>query len=392
MTPAKVTLHPGREKPILNGNPWVYSGAIDTISGLEVNGQVCEIYSSDGNFLATGYVNPQSKITCRIFTRERIPIDYDFFFTRISKAILYRTILLNETTNACRLINSEGDFLPGLICDWYGDGCVVQFLTSGIEHFRKEILDCIEKILSPSFVVERSDAPSRKSEGLPLAARVLSGNPHEHVQIREHGLAFLVDIFGGQKTGFYLDQRESRHFIKNYCAGKRVLNLFSYTGSFSVGAGIGGAKEVISVDTSVEALSLARNNMSLNGLEHVKADYICEDVFRFLNTNTDTWDVIIVDPPAFASRKTSVARASRGYKDINMRALRKLNPDGILFTYSCSHYISPTLFRQIIYAAVVDSGRQAQLISHIGNSIDHPFNICHIEGEYLKGIILRIIS
>ncbi|MCE5251177.1 class I SAM-dependent rRNA methyltransferase [bacterium] len=390
MNPARVILKSGRERPVLNGNPWVYSGSVGRIEGLEKDGQPCEIVSSVGDFLATGYVNPQSRITCRILSRERVTVDRDFFAVRIRQALSLREGITNDSTNACRLINSEGDFLPGLIVDRYGDGVVVQFLTSGMEFFREDVLACIVDLIKPSFIVERSDSSARHDEGLETACRILSGSPGDLVEIVENALRFRVDLLNGQKTGFYLDQRDARRLFMSHTVGKRILNLFSYTGGFSVAAAAGGANEVTSVDSSGPALSLARENMALNGFGSLPGDYIKEDAFTYLNSVNSTWDCIVIDPPAFATKKTMVDKAARGYKDLNLRALKIMNTGGILATFSCSYHIGMTLFRQIVYAAVTDSGRQAQVIAQTAHQQDHPFNVCHIEGEYLKGIFLRV--
>ncbi|MFA6470933.1 MAG: class I SAM-dependent rRNA methyltransferase [Candidatus Latescibacterota bacterium] len=388
---ARVVLKHGREKSLRNRNPWVFSSAVERIEGLEQNGQMCEIFSSEGNFLAMGYVNPDSKIVARVLSWERISPDSEFLEKRIRSALSFREHILNERTNSCRLVNSEGDFLPGLIVDRYGDGIVIQILTAGMELWRQELIDILERLVVPSFVIERSDTSSRREEGLDERITVIKGaQPMPIVEIMENGLRYRVDILRGQKTGFYLDQRSSRNLLRQYVNGRRVLNLFSYTGGFSVAAASSGASYVTSVDTSNPALELLKENMSLNGLENIPGETVKADVFRYLNTEDSFWDVIVVDPPAFASKKAQVDQAARGYKDLNMRALRKINADGILATFSCSHHISTTLFRQIVYAAVVDSGRKAQVIAETAHSEDHPIDVCHHEGEYLKGLFLRV--
>ena len=230
---------------------------------------------------------------------------------------------------------------------------------------------------------------ARADEGLSQSSGVISGAVDCPVEIREHGLRYLVDVLHGQKTGFFLDQRDSRFMIRRYARGKRVANLFSYTGGFSVAAAATGATQVLSVDSSGPALELARRNMELNTPD-AKAEFDKADVFAWLGEQANKWDIIVLDPPAFATKKSAVERAARGYKDLNLRALKLLAPGGILFTYSCSHQIDPMLFRQIVYAAAADAGVDAQVIAQTGHSADHPFNICHIEGEYLKGLVLRL--
>lgn len=390
MEPAKIYLKPGKEKSIRNHNPWIFSGAVDRVEEFEENGQPAGIYSAQGEFLATGYVNTESQIVCRVLSWKPVAVDRALLEERIRAAIGLRGRILDERTDSCRLVNSEGDFLPGLIVDKYGRGIVAQVLTAGMERFREDILDILRGELHPEFIVERSDVASRLEEGLDECAGVLEGSVEGPVEIRENGLRFRVDTLRGQKTGFYLDQRESRRIIGEFSDGKRVLNLFSYSGGFSVYAAAWGATATTSVDSSQPALDLARENMALNGFDAVPAEYIRSDVFRYLNDSGDSWDVIVLDPPAFASRKSQVDQAARGYKDLNLRCLKKIAPGGILATYSCSHHIDRNLFRQIVYAAAVDSGRDVQVIMQTGHPLDHPFNICHKEGEYLKGLILRV--
>ena len=297
--------------------------------------------------------------------------------------------ILDRDTDACRLVSSEGDFLPGLVVDRYGSGLVLQVLTAGMERFRGGIIGVLEEMLAPSFIVERSDVASRLEEGLAERLEVARGAVSGPVEILESGLRFCADVLHGQKTGFYLDQRESRRMMRGLARGRRVLDLFSYTGGFGVYAAAGGAAAVTFVDSSGPALELARENMALNGFERVPAEYVRTDAFRYLNDANGRWDMIIIDPPAFAVKKAQVDQAARGYKDLNLRALGLLAPGGVLASYSCSHHIGPELFRQIVYAAVADSGCPAQVIARTSHPPDHPFDICHREGEYLKGIVLR---
>lgn len=389
---ARVTIKKGRDKSILRGNPWIFSGSVKSIDNFERNGQLCEIVSSQNDFLAIGYVNPESNICCRILAWKQIPVDRNFIEGKMLQAVSFRTSAISKDTDAYRLVNSEGDFLPGLVIDRYGDGVVIQILTCGMELLRDNIISAVRNILKPSFIVERSDTASRLDEGLDYKCEILFGSVPDLVEIMENGIRFRVDLLRGQKTGFYLDQRDSRFLIRRFCSGKRVLNLFSYTGGFSAAAASAQASEVTSVDSSEAALRLAKENMEINGYGSLSCDYIKADVFDYLDSSGDLWDVIVLDPPAFASKKASVEKAARGYKDINLRALKKLNPGGVLATFSCSHHITPVLFGQIVYAAVSDSGRKAQIITRTAHQPDHPVNVCHREGEYLKGIFLRVIE
>lgn len=391
MEPAVVHLKPGREKSLIHRNPWVYSGSVDRIDGCTERGQSAVIVSSRGEFLATGYVNPDSRIPCRILAWEPVSIDRDLLETRIRSAIAARQEVLGPDTDSCRLVNSEGDFLPGLVVDRYGGGVVVQILTAGMERFRPDIADILERLVAPPFIVERSDVSSRRDEGLESRLEVLEGALEEPVVIRESGLAFMVDVLHGQKTGFYLDQREARRLVGSLARGRRVLNLFSYTGGFGVYAAAGGAVSVTSVDSSAPALDLARENMALNGFGALPAEYIRADVFSYLNDAPEGWDLAVIDPPAFASRRAQVEQAARGYKDLCLRTLRRMAPGGVLAAFSCSHHVGAELFGQIVYAAAADSGRSAQVIARTSHAPDHPFDVCHREGEYLKGIMLRLL-
>jgi len=375
---------------VLNRNPWIFSGAVDRIEGCRENGQAVEVLSAAGGFLAVGYVNPMSRIPCRILSWDPVTVDRALIERRIRVAVASRDRVLDRETDACRLINSEGDFLPGLVIDRYGGGVVLQVLTAGMERFRDDIIGVLDEMLAPSFLVERSDVASRLEEGLAERLEVVHGTVSGPVEIRESGLRFRVDVLHGQKTGLYLDQRESRRMIRELARGKRMLDLFSYTGGFGVYAAAGGAAAATLVDSSGPALELARENMALNGFDGIPAEYVRADAFRYLNGAEERWNLIVIDPPSFAVKKAQVEQAARGYKDLILRALGLLDPGGILASYSCSHHINTDLFRQIVYAAVADSGRTAQVIARTTHPPDHPFDICHREGEYLKGIILRV--
>ena len=390
MKNVQITLKPGRDRSVLKGNPWIFSGAVDKTEGFEFKGQTCDIYAADKTFLGTGYINPDSQIACRLLSHERIEISPEFLSARIKSVWELRKTLYPVITDAVRAVNSEGDFLPGLIIDRYGEGVVVQILTAGMEIHREAIFDIIKEFFTPSFIFERSDTGARAEEKLPQKTGIVYGGMDKLTEITEHGLRFKVDISGGQKTGFFLDQRDSRFLVRNFTNGGKVLNLFSYTGGFSVSAAKAGAEYVVSVDSSAPALELAKENMEINGFGSTSAEYLKEDVFNFLNRDNGKWDVIILDPPAFAQKKTAIEKAARGYKDINMRAMKKIVPGGVLATFSCSHHISPALFRQIAYSAAVDAGRDVQVIAQTSHPSDHPFNLCHIEGEYLKGLFLRV--
>jgi 23S rRNA (cytosine1962-C5)-methyltransferase len=388
----KIYLKQGKEKPILRGHPWIFSGAIETIEDYREPGDLCDIFSHDKTFLARGYINRQSQITCRVLAHAEVPIDADFFRKRIQQALKYRQETLPPKTDAYRLINAEGDFLPGLIVDVYGMGLVCQFSTAGAVRWKTEVVSILDDLLQPTFIFERSDMAARTEEGLKPVKGPLSGELKSPVEIQEHGHRFQVKIPEGQKTGFFLDQRENRQLFGSLAEGKRVCDCFCYTGGFSVYAGGGGAKSIVAVDSSKEALELTWKNLAVNKLNSILSDLVCQDVFGYLRQLTDQFDLIALDPPPFARKKGDVLKASRGYKDVNMWALKNLARGGVLFTFSCSRAIDVKLFRQIVFAAAVDAKRQVQIIDRLGLPLDHPVSLYHPEGEYLKGLVLRVVE
>jgi 23S rRNA (cytosine1962-C5)-methyltransferase len=302
-------------------------------------------------------------------------------------------LILNHNTNAYRLVHAESDGLPGLIVDQYADVVVMQLLSWGVEVWRETIAKCLAKITQAKSIYERSDVDSRKLEGLPNRDNVVLGEEIEgEVQILENGIPFLVDVKGGHKTGFYLDQRENRKHLQVYAKDKEVLDCFSYSGGFSINALLGSAKSVIALDESGAAIELAGKNVILNHLESSNIEYIEADVFKQLRAFRDQgrqFDLIILDPPKFAPTRSQVSKASRGYKDINLLAFKLLRPGGILFTFSCSGGIDAGLFQKIIAGAALDAGVEAQIIEKLFQDIDHPIALNFPEGAYLKGLICR---
>ncbi len=391
-TIARIVLKAGREKPILQGHPWIYSGAIDKMENYTLPGQLADVFSSDGQFLARGYVNEYSQITCRILTREKEAIDREFFRERFQKAFHLRQQWISAYTNAYRLINSEGDFLPGLIVDVYRNGLVCQFLTAGMERQKEVILQLLIEMFEPEFIFERSDTGPRQEEGLQQVKRLLYGKLPKELIITEYGVHFKVDILQGQKTGFYLDQRENRLLVREFSQGKKVLDCFSYSGGFSLFAAKGGAASITAVDSSLRAIELLQENFELNEFPRLPKRFERADVFDFLREDTEEYDLIVLDPPSFARSQKAVKKAARGYKDINMLAFRRLRPGGFLFTFSCSHFIDPKLFQQIVFAAAADVGRPVQILRRLGHGIDHPISIYHPEGEYLKGLLIHVVE
>jgi len=392
---AKVVLKRGKEKSLLRRHPWVFSGAIKRIEGPFEDGDIVDVVDAKGQFLARGYINTRSQITVRILSWEEEEVDTGFWRRRLEKALEARQgLYLPGFNEAIRLVNAESDGLPGLVVDRYHRYLVVQFLTLGIERWKETLTDILWELLEPEGIYERSDVEVREKEGLDPRAGPLKGRePPDRVEIKENGLRFLVDLKRGHKTGFYLDQRENRLRIKEFAYGKEVLNAFSYTGGFGIYALSGGARRVVHVDTSREALELARANVELNGFPVRDEDFVAGDVFEVLRgwwREGRTFDLVVLDPPKFAHSKEQIDDAVRGYKDINLMAMRLLRPGGILFTFSCSGLVPPELFQKAVFWAALDAGRDVQVMGKMSQSRDHPFSLNFPEGEYLKGLILRV--
>jgi 23S rRNA (cytosine1962-C5)-methyltransferase len=389
---SRIVLKRGKEKPVLRGHPWIFSGAVARVEGEVSPGEVGEVYSQGGQFLGRGHINPRSQIIVRLLTQKKEDLGEEFFRGRISRAVVLREEWSRGRTNAYRVINGEGDFLPGLIVDRYGETLVLQCLTAGMDRLKEMLINLLVKEFRPRSVYERSDVAARNEEGLAESSGLLYGRDvPDWIEIEEHGCRFRVNVKKGQKTGFYLDQRENRFSLREFSKGKKVLDCFSYTGAFSIHAGSGGAKDFTLIDSSEEALAIAEQHFRLNQLEKVLRRLIRGDVFEIMRGLEPGYDIVILDPPPFAKKKGHLPGASRGYKDLNLWAFRLLNQEGLLFTFSCSHHMSWDLFQKIVFSAALDSGRPVQLIGRMGHPWDHPINICHPEGEYLKGLICRVV-
>ena len=388
----RVVLKKGKEKPLQRGHPWVFSGAVEKVEGDVSPGDIGEVYSREGHFLGIGHLNPHSQIILRVLTQKKEELNIDFFRERISKAAVLRDKWLKGKTNAYRLVNGEGDFLPGLMVDCYGGTFVLQCLTAGMERLKGLLTDLIVRDFRPQSVYERSDVATRREEGLSESSGLLFGKEvPDRIEIEEFGCHFRVNVKRGQKTGFYLDQRENRFSLEELSQGKRILDCFCYTGAFAIHAGLGGAKELTLIDSSEEALGIAEEHFDLNRLKEIPHQLIRGDAFEVMRGLESRYDIIILDPPPFAKRKGHLTSASRGYKDLNLWAFRLLKKEGLLFTFSCSQHISWNLFQKIVFSAALDSGKKVQVLSRRGHPIDHPVNLCHPEGEYLKGMICRVL-
>jgi 23S rRNA (cytosine1962-C5)-methyltransferase len=392
-----VHLHPGKDKPVRHRHPWIFSGAIERVRGDLAPSGVVDVLDSRGEWLARGYANPKSQIVVRLLTWNRDEeLDAKFWRGRLAAAAARRADLdADPQTDAYRLIYAENDGLPGLIVDRYGDWLATQFLTAGVEARRELLLQALAETFAPRGIVDRSDVAVRRQEGLALHSGVAWGEPPpDDLAIREYDHRFRADLLGGQKTGFYLDQRENRRIVGIHADGRRVLNAFSFTGAFAVYALAGGAQHVTNLDSSHEALVGAEHALRLNGFDpDAQADAIAGDVFQVLRSYRDEgrqFDMVILDPPKFARSKAELDGATRGYKDINLLALKLLAPGGLLATFSCSGLVTPDLFQKIVFGASADAGRDAQIIARLGQGADHPILLSFPEGEYLKGLLCRV--
>ncbi|BEN44135.1 ribosomal RNA large subunit methyltransferase I [Serratia marcescens] len=393
----RLFLAKGREKSLLRRHPWVFSGAVQRVEGKALSGETIDILDSQGKWLARGAYSPESQIRARVWTfQQDEEINIDFFIRRLQQAQSWRDwVAQRDGLDGYRLIAGESDGLPGITIDRFQNFLVLQLLSAGAEYQRPALLSALQHCYPECSIYDRSDVAVRKKEGLPLAqGPVLGDLPPELLPITEHGMKLLVDIQQGHKTGFYLDQRDSRLAARNYSASRRVLNCFSYTGAFAVSALMGGCAQVISVDTSQAALDIAKQNVELNKLDLNKAEFVRDDVFQLLRNyraQGEKFDLIIMDPPKFVENKNQLASACRGYKDINMLALQLLNPGGILLSFSCSGLMPTDLFQKILADAAVDAGRDVQFIEQFRQAADHPVIATYPEGLYLKGFACRVM-
>jgi len=384
-----VVLKPGRDKAVRNRHHWIFSGAIRDLPGFD-DGSILPVRSAAGDLLGHGYFNRRSSITGRMVSFGDEPAE-TAIRRSVERAIALRAGFFDpEVTNARRLINAEGDGLPGLIADLYDDVLVLQVATLGMEKLKPLVVDLLTAALRPRAIIEKSDLPARREEGLGDAEAVLAGDAVGKVRILEAGTPYWVSLAQGQKTGFYLDQRESRRLVRECAPGRRVLNTFAYTGSFSVCAILGGAVRADSVDSSAAAMALAQENFELNGLSSDSGVFFTADVFEFLREPALDHDFIILDPPAFAKKRTDVVQACRGYKDINRLALQRVKAPGLVLTFSCSHFVDEGLFQQVVFQAAGEAGRRVRILQRHRQAFDHPVNIYHPETAYLKGFLLYV--
>jgi 23S rRNA (cytosine1962-C5)-methyltransferase len=387
-----LVLKKGRERSLKRRHPWIFSGAVEKAGGKP--GETLQVRDIAGNPLALAAYSPKSQIRARVWTFDpAATIDGNFFKERIRMAVALREQLpASRHTNAMRLVHGESDGLPGLIVDRYADVLVAQFLAAGVEGFRDPILDALLERTGCEAIFERSDAEVRNLEGLEPRTGFVRGNRNaSRCPIIEYGLNFRVDVEQGQKTGFFLDQRENRQRVRALAAGRAVLDGFSYTGGFSIAALAGGARQVTAIESSAPALAVAKDNLAANPLDASKVEFVQADVFAHLRTLRDKnakFDLIVLDPPKFAPTAAQAKNAARAYKDINLLAFKLLSPGGPLATFSCSGGVSAELFQSIVAGAALDAGGEAKIIERFTAAADHPVALEFPEGDYLKGLLV----
>jgi 23S rRNA (cytosine1962-C5)-methyltransferase len=391
----QLRLKPGRERSLLRLHPWIFSGAVDEVGGSPQSGSTVQVRAADGGFLAWAAYNPSSQIRARVWSFDESQTPGPEMFAKAIDAALARRSahIVPETTDALRLVHGESDGLPGLVADRYSDTLVVQVLSAGAEKWRDTLIGILRERTGCARIHERSDTDARELEGLPSRSGSIFGAAADGpLKIVEHGIEYEVDVASGQKTGFYLDQRDNRLRVGRLAAGRDVLDCFCYSGGFTLSALGGGARSVVAIDSSAQALASAKRNLALNGIAADRAEWLAADVFealRKLRREGRQFDLVVLDPPKFAPTSKDAVRAARGYKDINLNALKLLRPGGLLATFSCSGGVSPELFQKIVAGAAADAGAPLLLRERFRSGPDHPVRVEFPEGEYLKGLLLE---
>ena len=392
-----VILKKGKEKAVLHRHPWVFSGAIERVKGKPENGEIVRLTDIKGDFMAYGFYNDQSRVSLRLLEwDEQDEVDEQWFRIKVAEAVASRNNLLaNGTTDTCRLIFSESDYLPGLIVDKYADYLAVQVLTSGMEKVLPVIMDELQHLLQPEGIFDKSDASSRMHEGLGTQNIVLAGkHPPESVEVKENSITYHINIAEGQKSGFYCDQRDNRKIVASYAKGKKVLDCFCYTGGFTLNAMKQGAGSVTCVDSSVLAIDTLKANLILNNFDSDNVKTVASDVnkqLRKFKEDGELFDIVILDPPKYAPSRSALDKASRAYKDLNRLGMSLLNNGGLLATFSCSGAMNMETFKQVLAWAALDAGKQVQFIHQFCQPEDHPVRASFPEGEYLKGLLCRVL-
>ncbi len=383
----------GRQKKILQGHPWVYGNEIEKVEGSPVDGEMVTVVDFRGRYLGQGMYNSQSLITVRLLTHKSEPIDDALIVARVHQALAYRQMLRVEGTDSYRLIFGEADRLPGVICDQFGSVIVLQILALGMERFTQVIADALVDALHPGTLLLKNDDAIRLKEGLTCFVRVLHGAEVSHTTLMENGLSFALDLMGGQKTGYFLDQKKNHLALRPFSPGKRVLDCFTYVGGFALNAAAGGADDVLGIDSSEDAVALARDNAARNGFSQVRFETAnCFDFLREEVRRKVKYDTIVLDPPAFTKAKASLANACRGYKEINLSAMRLLPPGGVLATHSCSYHMPEDTFVHVVLSAAQDLHRQMRIIDLRRQDADHPVLAGYPESHYLKSLWLQMLD
>lgn len=380
---AKVRLLPGREKALLQGHPWLYSGAIASAEG-PADAALAEVETANGRRVGVGFYSPRSQVRVRLLGADTGAVDRAFFSARLARAAAMRRTFLDDATDGYRLVNAEGDELPGWTVDRFGRVLVSQITVAGLERLREEAYAALAEAAPESAVLHLGSSAARRAEGLPTDDEVVRGEIGEEVEFRESGLRFRAEI-GGQKTGFYCDQRENRRRVERLAGGRRVLDLFAHTGAFSLYALRGGAASATAIESAPRLLERALRQASDNGLDAARLETVAADVFADLRSRTALYDLVVCDPPPLARRRAHLDAAARAYKDVNRLALARLAPGGLLLTFSCSGAVDVKLFRQILFAAADEARVRLRLLEPLAAAPDHPVSVYHPEGEYLKG-------
>ena len=391
MNRPRLVIVPGKEKALLRRHPWVFSGAVKRIEGHPQEGDLVDIVDSQGQWMATGHFQDES-IICKVLSFDTPQVDDSFLRQRIVEAIDYRRRLGffdNPDTNVFRLVHAEGDYLPGLVCDWYNGVLVMQAHSVGMHRAFPVLADIFRTELGPHGLVSVFDKSSTTLPGGSVDGYLWGDEPQEW-QVEEHGNRLLINFFEGQKTGFFVDQRENRLLLHDLARGHRVLNCFGYTGGFSLAALRGGAEYVETVDISKKAIALCNRNVDLNFGPDAPHQGVVADVLQYIQTLGPSFDLIVLDPPAFAKNHRSLQSGLRGYRTVNQRALEAMPAGGLLMTFSCSQAVSRDDFQTMVFTAAMNAHRRVRIVRRLPHAMDHPVSICHPEGEYLKGLLLQV--
>lgn len=391
----RVVLQPGREKSVRQGHPWLFSGAVARVEGGDPKvAGVAEVVSAKGEVLGSGLYSPSSQIRVRLAAGPGESIDRAFFTRRLVAARALRDALVPPETTAFRLLNAEGDGVPGWTVDRYSDLLVSQVTSAGLEAVRDQAYEALAALLPECSILQNNDLPARRAERLSRGDEVIRGEVPREVEVREHGLIFSAEVLGGQKTGFYCDQRRNRRMVERLAAGRRVLDLFAHTGGFGLYALRGGAQRVVHVESSPRTVergkAQARRNGEALGMDSERSEWVQGDVFAELRRASELYDLVVCDPPPLVPRRGALKAGSRAYKDLNRLALQRLAPGGLFLTFSCSGAVDAKLFRQILFSAASEAGVQLALLQPLSAAADHPVSVYHPEGEYLKGWLCRV--